>query len=270
MELDLEQGRIDAAISYFPIKVNNLRSSGEIPAPFIAAIWPNVSSKVNRDALLTTSMIYRYDSDNPQRYFQGEGINHLASLEHLPGRFFSHNFYPYDPKKGADLARLVRKKSKSANLLVLNPELSTLAEYFADVLSRDRLRTRIVKNVAGADAVIGMVPFYFDDPLLTMAILIEKLAQMPDAPRKAREQIELAAENITSARKERDDQKIEYFANLARHRLIEDLGSFHLFRPSLFFIAPQHIQGMSFDGNGRIDLRGLFRLVSPDKTEAGR
>jgi hypothetical protein len=241
-------------------------SSSEVissPAPFIAVLMPNLSKKTRGLAMVTTSLYYRFDVSRLwwPSFFQSEmptPVNrHYITSEAGP------RSYPFDPRKGQLLVTKNRDIPSKLKIGVQNRRLTQIAEYFADILSRDKLRLEVRGNDPDADLFLTFVPVDFDDPVLSLWYITELLRQQEPHHKSDKEALTIIENHLHSARAAHDVATSYHFYRLADRALQSDLGVFPLFRPTIYFLPGNNLKNARFDESGYLDLSSLTKIILP-------
>jgi len=263
MIYDFETGRLDGCISYSRLRgISDETDELHHPAPIIAVLTPNLSRKINELGSLTTSLYYRFDHKRLQVYFGGDRIRPCNT-------FFTHEkptprVFPHDPEKGRRLFTRLGDRPRFLSIFAAQPELVQTANYFSDVLSRDRCRTELVDKRSDADIYIEFIPNNTQDAQDGIRYLIHELTQDTLAGSRAAEIVRMAIRQLEWAVSSSDGSGQGQYLKLIERRLIDDLGLFPLFRPSIFVTTRKQIKGVRFDHNGCLDLGNLRRAILPD------
>jgi len=264
MAWDYESGRHDGffSASMFPESMRGFASMVSSGAPFIAVLVPNLSSEINKDGFVTTSLYYRFSVDRLwPTFFQSEApstINRLYLADGTAGRAF-----PYDIDKGRQLLSKNRNLPNRLKIGVLNPRLESIAKYFADILSRDRVRVEVRMNDPEADLLLTFVMIDWEDPVASLHDVYSILAQGKPDDKSVKETLTIVGNYIYSARQADDVSTLFHYCRLADRTMQHELGVFPLFRPSIYFLAGKHLKNIRFDRSGYLDLDGLTRISLP-------
>ncbi|MDH4157233.1 MAG: hypothetical protein OEW00_08160 [candidate division Zixibacteria bacterium] len=264
MTLDFEKGQIDGLLHYEAFHGSPTVKVVSAPAPFYAALIPNISKDFNEHGLLTTSLYYRFDPAKLPVVFDGDKADQFSCLYVRD----SGQSRPYgcDPAKGRALLRQLKKRPQKVSIHVQEASLEKLAEYFADILSRDRIRAEIASDVSKADLYLRYVPLISNRPDSGLAEIAALLRRDGSPDLSVTEPLTLIENNLAAAQAE-NDSNLAYYCDLAARRLKEDVGVFGLFRPSITFNAGLALKGYYFNDQGFLDLTRLVKLQLP--TRAG-
>ncbi len=264
MLIDFESGVIDAFISYkkeSPRDINTI--SIHSPAPFYAALIPNISKAVNNKGFMTTSLYYRFNEKRLTAIFEGDKIEPYYCL--FPDKSAVRRLYNFSPENGRSLLNYLEKKPKKLFIFMENSSLELLGLYFGDILSRDKIRVKFIDNSSKADIYLKFIPLNeskIDSSLIYILDLLK--SHLPDDNNlnstilEIREYLELSSDAVSS-------EGEGYYLRLAQRSLTEDLGVFPLLRPSLFFTSGEILKGCRFDNYGRLDLSNLRKVLLPVK-----
>jgi hypothetical protein len=141
--------------------------------------------------------------------------------------------------------------------------LDRCARYFADILSRDRIRTELVADSADADIRLAFVEYDITQPEVGLKHIIESLASDTVAGDIINKSLDLAAVYLQSALTADHPKKKVHYLDKTERVLKEDLGVFPLFRPQLIFTAARSLKGYEFDDKGCLDLTEIIKLILP-------
>ena len=130
--------------------------------PLVAALIPNPSREINHIGALTTSLYYRFDHARLSLYFKGDRVQPVHSFD-ASGPLRPRAF-PFDVEKGRRLFSRLPNRPRKITMYVGNPVLQSVADYFSDILARDRCRTERVTNMTEADIAVVFVPYSADVP----------------------------------------------------------------------------------------------------------
>ncbi len=265
MSLDFESGTLDAFLSYHDYNRTGPHSRTIThPAPFFIALVPNTSADVTSGGILTTSLYYRLDIERPSLYFSGDAVQPFCRLR--PGGEKTARPFPYDPARGRTLLTSLRDRPREIAIGTNHPVLDPTASYFADILSRDRFKTRVVSSERSADICIITVPLT-DDPLVSLHHIHDHLTATADPEQPAAQTLNIIGDYLESAENAADSSSRIRYIQLAEQSLRDDIGVFALFRPTRFFNARQNILGSPFESDGRLDFNRLQRVHLPIVSE---
>jgi len=259
---DFSRGVLDGCLSFrriLPMPGNTVTMSQ--PWMKVAAMVPNVSRPYNQDGQLTTSMYYRLDPDRLSLHTDGDAPSSVSSFLH-PSDETGRRF-PYDAGRGRDLLAAMAERPTQLRLYASSPSLARLAAYFADVLSRDRCQVTIVDDSSIADVRFVYVSADSSLPSAGLHQLYVQVARDAVPGTLARENVSLIQKYFQSAAGAVDRNRYDFYLALAEQRLMEDLGVFPLFRPTVFYTGRATVRGLRFDNNGLLDMRAATRVLLP-------
>lgn len=232
-----------------------------VEAPFLAVLLPNLARKVNESGLITTSLYYRFDEHKLHHLFDG---NQLAACLSLYGSdTLGIRSYAYDPQRGSDLLKNLPHRLKKLHISYMDLALDRLGWYFADVLSRDRIKTEVTRAEPDADILLVFCPVSREDPVLGMHILHSTLSLMGPRSRSQREALQHVANLLEFARSAPSEALCLHYCDQADRILKEDLGVFPLFQPRIHMMASPYLRNIRFHANGCLDLLSLEKLRPP-------
>ncbi len=239
--------------------INTAVQSYASPAPFIAVVVPNLSSSLNRDGYLTTSLYYRFGPSSVAHIFDGE--QPAAANSFYLDDSTVVRAYPYDRSRGRQLLETMGRPA-TVRVSYLNRCLEPLADYFADVLSRDRVHIEIEYGNPDADVLLELVPFRGEGSVTTLGYLRDQLKQMSNPAKAQSEALTILSNYIDAARDTDSLRTRRYYSDLADRSLKRDLGVFPLFRPMLYFISKDRLRDFSFTPTGlpQLDSIGIVDL----------
>lgn len=261
---DFEAGRRDGffAVSMFPESMRGQAEMVSSEAPFIAVMIPNPASEANDQGFLTTSLYYRFSAEHLwPTFFQSE-VPAVANRLYL-AEGAAPRSYPYDVEKGRQL--LARNKSRPSSVKIgyLSPRLENVTKYFADILSRDRVRVEVRTDLSQADIIMTFVPVDWDNPTVSLTHVFRLLSREEPVSKATRESLAIVGNYIESARQAEDVATCFHYCRLADRTMQHELGVFPLFRPTIYFLAGKYIKNVRFDRSGYLDLKVLTRVALP-------
>nr|MBN2276421.1 hypothetical protein [candidate division Zixibacteria bacterium] len=261
MLIAFETGEIEAFVSYRNYDAPGKRYKAiSAPAPYIAVLAPDISRAANDKGLLTTSLYYRYNPKNPEILFDGDGLEPCNCL--YPSDSGCDRFYEYDPEKGEVLLTVLDKRPRKLKIAAADPKLLKTAEYFADVLSRDRIKTEIAFGRDDYDMIVMFIPMLSGKSESGMQSALGLIGAGGISDKTSKENIKVIGNYIELGRLANSQSGREYYFHLADRGFKEDFGLFPLYRPSLYFVGQDYLKGGRFDEDGSIDLRPLY-LIKP-------
>lgn len=265
MLFDFEAGKIDGIFTDYDPKLQGVPTVHlSAPAPWVVALLPNPASPRSRSGYVTTSLFYRFDPASIALFFDGDSAEAYHAL--TPTTNGASRPYPFDPATGRRLIRELPASTTSIRIAVDYPSLSGTAAYFADILSRDRLKTSLTTEVtvdSCADVLITTLPHSETQPLLTLDSAVARLKRMLPGGSQITNNIEQAAFHLQAAH----DQPDSLLRQAALHRVVQklqqDIGVFALFRPRIYFTCQPTIVGIERQESPPFDLRRLLLLEPP-------
>ena len=266
MILDFEEGLIDGYISYsMPGSLVIPGNTVSSPAPYFAVLLPNLSHEVNYHGLLCASLYYRFDSSRPYTHFSG---SHILTQDCFYTRENEcRRIYEYNPADGRKLLESMRQHPKRVTISTSDDALDQCAQYFADILSRDKIRMDIVHDSLDVDLRLAFVDYDTQRPEVAFNHIIELLASDTLSGDIINKSLNLAAVYLQSALGADHPKKTLHYFDKTERVLKEDLGVFPMFRPQISFVSNRGLKGYYFDDNGNLDLTNLVKLVLPKPIE---
>jgi hypothetical protein len=238
------------------------------PAPWLVVMIPHVGREVNFQGQMTTSLYYRFDRDRLSFSFDGDQPAMTNRFEaDLTDDRPRERLYRYDPARGRKLFEQMTFKPTSLAFHSSHPALDDLTHYFADIVSRDRCRVELVDNSHSADIRIAFSPTSHSLPSVTIYSMFHQLVVDSAADMDSGEQVRRIAAELSYV--ESQTQLDEYYRHLrnAGRIMIEELGLFPLFRPTVFLTTHRRLQGFGFNDDDQIDLSSGIMLVLPRPDE---
>ncbi len=262
---EYESGNVDVVITYKSYSQDRAGHTMIAPAPFIAALIPNISSEINNSAMLTTSIYYRFDSNRLSLFFDGDSVKAITNL--FNNKETSRRPFPYDPLKGSSLFKRIKSRPRKLEIYLSSPELKMMADYLSDLLSRDRCRARTVSNRSKADLYLELMPYDDNNDSTMLNYLVSLLRN--DKPNNGSmfESVGSLEQYINWYHESFDQSRREYYSNLIERIVRDDIGLFPLFRPHLFITTGERIRGIELTENEGININSLRRLVLPSEQE---
>jgi len=263
MILDFEAGFIDGFFSH-------TKSSTAKPdtrtissySPFFAAIIPNISRDINKNDLLTKSLYYRFDKSRLSLYFDGDNVRAYDCF--YPIDKFCSSESEYNWQAGENMLSQLDKYPKEIKIYVDSKRLDKLARYYADVLSRDRIKTETTDNRKKADIFLTFVPTLYEQPDSSLYYIYNFLTNDSIVGDHTNETIEMIGEYLAFSRRTISQEAKEYYITLVLDRLKNDIGVFPLFQPTIYFTAEKHLRGFGFDPDGRFNFGALSKIKMND------
>jgi hypothetical protein len=259
---DFVSGKIDGIVSYRDFgSINPEVAQFGHPAPFFAAIMPNINREINSGGLLTNSIYYRFSTDDKYLIYSGhhiEPVNCLCGIMNACPRK-----YPYNPGKGKKLLTYLNKKPDQITLSYLDASLQELTAYFSDILNRDRIRAVTVLNQDDADICLGYVPYVSDDPTVCLKYILEFIKNKETESVSYSKTIDLMKGFLDLAEKSDTQSGQEHYCRLIEEVLLSEIGLFPLYRPFIYMAMTDNLTGYYFDKDGRLDLSNITRIKHP-------
>jgi hypothetical protein len=259
MTLDFESGRIDGFFSFSNIITDKTEARTiSSYSPYFAALIPNISHDVNKNGLLTKSLYYRFDKTRLSLYFDGDNMRAFNCF--YPVDKFCTTESEYNWQEGEDLLTQIDKYPKQIKIYIDDKRLAKLGRYYADVLSRDRIKTILTEDKKDADIYLIFVPTLTEQPDSSLYYMYNFLTDDTIAGGNANETIEMIGEYLAFSRQTTSPEAKEYYINLILDRLKNEIGAFPLFQPTLFFTADKQLRGFGFDLDGHFNLLALTKI----------
>ncbi|UCE23888.1 MAG: hypothetical protein JSU74_11395 [Candidatus Zixiibacteriota bacterium] len=265
MQSDYETDKFDGFFSASMPPQNTSQHAQVIssPAPFVAVIVPNLSEKMNEQGFVTTSLYYRFDVGRLwPAFFQGEPPSPVNRL--YPTDTGSERAYPYDPEKGQTLLNKYRHRPKKVGIGFRSPGLEEVADYFADVLSRDKIKVEVKSELKDRDILLNFIPADLDNPAAGLRHVYRILLNTKPEEESLKETLEILNNQIAGAEKAEDTAAMMHYCRLADRTLQSELGVFPLFRPTIYFVAGKNLRNARFDESGYLDIASLKKIILPE------
>lgn len=262
MTLALEAHQIDGFISFNEYKPFGADiATAAYPAEYFAALIPDVSRPVNERGILSTSLYYRFNSAQSSAYFAGDGVRQFNSLylkePPVP------RFYDYDPEKGRNLLKALGKKPKEISIAVSEAALIGTANYFIDILNRDRIKCRLEEDRdKDHDLYMDFVPLSETDRAASLRYIVSVISADTVSGEPVNTTLKIIDNYIRQGDALTDAGSAAYYYDRAERSLIDDLGVFPLFRSTIYMTAYDYIRNFNYDMyiNSRFDLIGRIGL----------
>ncbi|MEW6049710.1 MAG: hypothetical protein AB1644_01415 [Candidatus Zixiibacteriota bacterium] len=265
MENDFADGRLDAYMAYQspPQKSPNLQVDSTV-ATSIAALIPNVYRAINKQGRLTTALYRRFDPTALSSYFDGPAVPVYSFLSPESATVRS---YPYDPASTKRLLREQVGRPRKVRLWCAD-DLRHLAGYFADVLAREQLKTEIVtEEWSNCDAFLTWLPCETGNSASALKQSLGMSLVDQEGDSIVSEKGRLAATRLSQAFIEPDSLIRQSILDSLDHEVIDEIGCFPLFRPTLHLVAHKNLTGIRFTDDGKLDLSSLRKLKPPAEPE---
>lgn len=224
---------------------------------YLAVLMPNLSCTANKSGVLTTSLYYRYNSDLASLFFRGE----IAPTNCLfPSDTTCIRSYQFDLSKGQRLSGQFLKSSPNLKISYNFPLLKETADFFADILSRDRFKVEVVFDDPAADLFINLLPYQKSNPDSSLIKILDDLKATIANNKEQRENLDIIKNRLLSAEQTDDLAMKNYFWQLVDYSLKYDLGVFPLFQPIVCYYFKNHITGIEIDQDGFISFDQLKKV----------
>ena len=241
-----------------------------LPLPYLVAMIPNVGEKSNYQGQLTTSLYYRSNRFLLSLNFDGDQIqmvNRWTIPRDQQGAEPGGRLYPYSPDRGRRLFLEMTYQPSRVAVYTGNRALDGLGHFFADIISRDRCPVELTSVPGAADIRLEFIPWSDSIPATTVYALYHQLVTDTVPGLAANEHVRHIAAELRFV--ESPLRPEDYYRHLAiaGRIMIEDLGVFPLFRPTLFLHSHKRLQNIQFDADGRLDFSEaiLVHLPKPPK-----
>ncbi len=263
MQIDFESGLIDGVCSFDAVISPGMDvETISAPAPFYVALIPNVSRAVNKNGLLTTSLYYRFNEDRVSALFDGRSAEPFRCLylTDVP----CPRAYKFDPDRGRNLLNYLKKRPRKVKIAYENSTLKRLAQYFADILSRDKINVKLTTSFSDADIYISYVPLHGEKMDTSLYYIMDILTTDTTESNPMNSSVSITANYLELQHDSSDPETRTYYLNLAQRDLREYLGVFPLLRPAVYFSTGRNLKGYSFNRDGRLELKDLRKIRLPD------
>ena len=263
MQIDFESGQIDGFFSFETPNINTGNMKSIIsPAPFVAALIPNTAREINEKGILTTSLFYRFDEEKLPILFNGRNPAPFYCL--CPTGDSCLRPYDYNPDKGRKLLNYLRTKPGQAKMAVADHSLRGLGEYFADILSRDRIKVQLTNNFDDADIYLQYIPYIEARTDSAYKYIVNMLSRDTIPGNDINKALVDLANTLELHDRTSSITGRNHFIKLARRTLHEDIGLFPLFRPSVYFSARNTLRGYGFNRHGIFNIKSLKLIIIPN------
>lgn len=264
MTLALEAHRIDGFISFKEYRP----SGGDIvttahPFDYFAALIPNVSRSVNRRGILSTSLYYRFGPSQSSAYFTGDGVRPFNRLYMRGGD--GPRFYEYNPGKGRRLLKSLDGKPKEISIAISETMLTETGNYFIDILNRDRIKCRLDRYRENYDLYLDFVPVSPDDPSVGLKYISRVVASDAPAGDEVNETLRIIENYIELGDGAADRDAAMYYYERAERGLVDDIGVFPLFQPTIYVTSYDYIRNFDYEIYVRDELKSISRIILPGR-----
>ncbi len=266
MLMAYDDGRLDGYLSYRSAHGDRKgQQVAAVPAPYVAVLIPNPAQPFNQYGELTTSLYYRFNSDDPSALFAGDSLRPVFSFIDASA---TRRAFPYDPYRGRQLFQRLGNRPERLTIGIADRAFERLSAYYADLLARDNCRLRATNNAKDADVTIAWLPldttddeYHLPDRLVAM-LSMDTLTGQP-----INEDIRLTARLLQNARGETDTLRASRLRQQAEQTLIDEIGVFPLFRPTLFVTQHDNVIGTLYNRTSGPHPERLFILRMPTVAE---
>lgn len=265
-----ENKEIDAFITY--------KDNGEFvgpngtfsyPAPQYVALIPNFEDDIANHSTLTTALYYFFNHELFNIYFEGDNITPYNCHHHHETN--CKRFYGYNPVKGKRLLGIFNGNRIQIDSKNKPDRLKSTIRYFRDIISRhsgqdsqaitvsvlvefvpifSKFELETGYSVTGsAEYIIRFIGTYFKDAI--------------ERNKSLKESVELIRGYIELHKKSDNKDRRDKYINEINRGLIEDLGIFPLFRPTVYFTFGENIKGVGLTDEGYLDLDRLKIIKMP-------
>lgn len=263
---DFQAGKLDAIITDYAPRLDGV-TYGIVssPAPWVVALAPRPSSARAQDGVITTSLFYRFDPASLPLIADGDSATAWNTLD---AGSSGRRPYPFNPETGRRLWRTRGGRDQALSIGCASASLLRTAEFFADVLSRDRVTMSVVSSLESkTDLQLLAIPLFATGDTVSLRTVIDALAGDTLPGMAINETIAQAAFHLAAAEVQPDSVLRDAAVRRARAKLTEDAGVFPLYRPRLFFTHRTTVIGVGTDSSGRFDLAGAQVLLAPPYLE---
>lgn len=258
MQIDFNAGLLDGILVYRADRfVDDDVAVESAPALYIAAVVPNAASALNRRKLLTSSLIYRFDTAIARGQFDGTDIRFESGLAvDSP----SSGWFTFDAEKGRRMLRQALDRETAIRIYAPDRELQKIAGYLADLPARDQYTSVLTKSREESDFTLAFIPAHPRHPDAALRAMLDLVGPDSAALVEMAASIGEVSRLLQKASEETDSVQRRQAWLTAERILIGDLGCYPLFRPRIYFVSHKSIRGSIFDSEGEIDPAGLVRV----------
>jgi hypothetical protein len=252
MHFSFDDGQLSAYIGFGTAQSMRERFQAQSLYPFMAALIPNTSRPLGANTQFVTSLYYGFDTDNTQRFFDhGDAVPVNIWFESEEGSQKARRMFPYNPKKGKQLFKILRLPDSALGIAFTDPFLEGATRYLADIAAQEGMTCDINPQPPSAsDLSVTLLPA--SDRVLPGA-LIGAVLELSDQRgtimtdgnpfRDIWERLSMGTHLDTPGRR-------SVFFERAEEELIEKAAFFPLFRPYIFAVGSDAITGLRFDPYG--------------------
>ena len=266
-EGDGSDGRADGEVTLQSSGRDYGRRDMTIPAPYIAALVPNLGKRMNSQGFLTTSAYYRFGDIHLPYVLPESELRRQDRFDR--GDSADVRLYPYDPERGRGLIANMPDRPQIIRLSYLHPGLEAAARFFADVFARDRIKVEVVAMDTTADVMVAWLPFLVSDPSAGLQQLYGLMSRTETAQPAQKEALLLIEQYLRLARNATSTDARDYYLNLVDRSFKEDLGAFPLFRPFERIAPSARLRNVRADVDGRLVVSELILLSYPPANTPG-
>ncbi|MBN1211331.1 MAG: hypothetical protein JXA92_02030 [candidate division Zixibacteria bacterium] len=234
-------------------------------APYIAVLMPNLAKNSSAGGVLTTSLYYNFSGFLLPHLFDGDNPLPAYSLFAEDGT--SRRPYVYDPGKGRELYRGFHDRPGELSLYYSAFSLRKVADYFADILAREKIKVNISDTDHDADLILTYIPTDNQKPQKSLRYLYELLSKTETFDASRKETLTIIGNYLEAAEEAEKPETVLNYCSLADRGFIHDLGVFPLFRPLLYVTFEKNIKNCGFDASGRLDVYNVTKLVMPTENK---
>lgn len=245
-------------ISY--VKNENIKTKA-IPAPFISAIIPNLSKKINRDGILTTSIYYIYND----KYLPSIAERETVEVDCFWNKADCVRAYNRDSAKGKELLKRLKENFSKVQISYFDNSLKLYAEYIADILAQERIMVDISKDNLDADLFLKYIQYDITSPTNAIVSIIDFLNGFKITNPSYKETVSIFNSYIEKMTTSDSSINKEHFYNIIDYGLKYDLSVFPLFQPSIYISYGAEIIYKVQDHDSKFDL-GNFTTILPPQT----
>ena len=257
MLLAYESGGIDAILSF---DKNDLRLEDSdilsFPSTHYVALIPSYNRAGVNPSTLSTALYDYFNVELFDIYYEGEIADPFYC--HIPELQNCSRIYDYDPIKGKQLLKAFDNYAINITADGNITQLNSTIRYFKDILSRHRVNTR------SSDTLSLYLKFFRIDRIDDIIQFVESSSQMGlQSNPTYKEYLDLVKNYVELYQATGDESSQQDYLSKINRTLIEDLGIFPLFRPTVYFSYKDNIKGVGLDENGYLDLNNLRRIIMP-------
>jgi hypothetical protein len=238
-------------------------------APWYVALIPNFENNTANHSTLTTALYYFFNHDLFNIYFEGDNITPYNCHYHHAEN--CERYYGYNPVKGKRLMSIVGNRRIRVDGEGRPARLGSTIRYFRDIVSRNSSQD---KESGIITASVEFIPIYTKSPFgidysatgsaeYIVRFIANHFKDAIDRNRSLKESVELIRGYIELYKKSDNKDRQDKYINEINRGLIEDLGIFPLFRPTVYFTFNENIKGVGLTDEGYLDLDRLKLIKMP-------